>query len=79
MIFQFVITKKYFTASDYLRDRVFMVVDGRCVFQTQRTIPRMVLIHTNVNGNQLTLSAPGMDPIVLDVPEKGKNQKKSCR
>lgn len=65
--------------SDYLRDRVFMVVDGRSVFQTQRTVPKMALIYTAINGNQLTLSTDSESPIVIDIPEYSPNLVRSCR
>lgn len=66
-------------ARDNLRDRVFMVVNEKYVFQTQRTIPKMALIETNVNGNQLILSAPNMDEISVDIPSNSKATTKSCR
>jgi hypothetical protein len=66
-------------AADFLRDRIFMVVDSRYVFQTQRTIPRMTFIEVSVNGNQMTLKAQGMGNVTFDIPDDQPALRKSCR
>lgn len=76
------ITKVGLKGSDYLRDRVFMImemVNGKSVFQTQRQIPKMVLIQATVNENQLTLRTDNDSPIVIDIPEYSPNLERSCR
>lgn len=49
-------------------DRRFLVVDGNGRFLTQRTLPRMALIATAVDGEQLTLEAPGQSPLAVRQP-----------
>lgn len=44
-------------------DRRFMVVDPEGRFLTQRTLPRMALIATRLDENELTLSAAGREDI----------------
>jgi uncharacterized protein YcbX len=56
-----------------------MVVDSRSVFQTQRTIPKMALIRTAINGNQLTLSSPDAGSVVVNIPEDEPELRRSCR
>jgi uncharacterized protein YcbX len=53
----------------YLRDRVFMVVrQANNEFVTARTYPRMVLIQPKIkNENILTLNAPGIEEIEIDI------------
>lgn len=53
----------------YLRDRTFMVVRAaNNEFVTARTYPRMVLITPKIkNEHILTLNAPGMDEIEIDI------------
>ena len=46
-------------ALGFVRDRRFMVVDGNSEFLTQRTLPRMALIQTRLDGRALVLSATG--------------------
>jgi len=67
--------------TEYFRDRVFMVVDGRYVFQTQRTIPKMSQIQVTVNGNELELAAPGMEGMRVKIPDARSSgvTKKTCR
>ncbi|MFE0102764.1 MOSC domain-containing protein [Streptomyces sp. NPDC059009] len=50
-------------------DRAFLVVDGDGVFRTQRNEPRLAVITPEVgaDGRELTLSAPGTEPLRLDV------------
>src|SRR5579871_3143091 len=39
-------------------DRRWMVVDETDTFVTQRTVPRLALVHTLLSGDSLTLAAP---------------------
>ncbi len=48
-------------------DRQWMLIDNQRNFLSQRTLPRMALIHTAVSERQLTLSAPGMDRLCLEL------------
>ncbi|WP_321288140.1 MOSC N-terminal beta barrel domain-containing protein [Alcaligenes phenolicus] len=51
-------------------DREWVVVDQQGVFMTQRRWPRMALIQPVVQDGQITVQAPGMDPLSwsLDAP-----------
>lgn len=53
----------------HLRDRVFMVarLNGECV--TARTYPKMVRIIPKIEGDLLTLSAPGMVDFMIEIGE----------
>ncbi|HEX2915961.1 MAG TPA: MOSC N-terminal beta barrel domain-containing protein [Chloroflexia bacterium] len=68
-----------------LHDRELMVVDAtNAEFLTQRELPRMALIKPQISGSHLTLNAPGMPALemdlLLDGPEKGaKVWDDSCR
>jgi uncharacterized protein YcbX len=46
-------------------DRRFMVVDSQGRFITQRTVPRMALIQTELSCDLLSLSAPGVGKILV--------------
>ena len=51
-------------------DRRWMVVDERAKFLTQRELPRLSLIKTHLEHDQLRLSAPGMSDLELrEVPQ----------
>lgn len=53
--------------SGNLRDRIFMVVrSSSSEFITARGYPQLLLIKPTVNGNVMTLSAPGMMDIQID-------------
>ena len=52
-------------------DRRWMVVDPQGVFITQREIPRMSLIATELESNLLRLRAPGLPPLELELPAAG--------
>jgi hypothetical protein len=43
-------------------DRAWMVVDGAGVGLTQRELPRLALVHTQLGAGALGLQAPGMQP-----------------
>ncbi|GLY90095.1 MOSC domain-containing protein [Actinoallomurus iriomotensis] len=47
------------TAAGLAHDRTFMVVDDRGTFRSQRRDPRLALIRPGVDGERLTLRAPG--------------------
>lgn len=49
-------------------DRRWMVVDRDGSFLTQRELPEMTLVSTQVTGTGLTLEAPGMPSITLERP-----------
>jgi len=48
-------------------DRRWMVVDGRGRFVTQRTLPALARVRTQLGDDSLTLSAPGHAPFTLPV------------
>lgn len=60
-----------------LLDRFWMVVDDDCQFVTQRNLPRMALIETDLRFEQLRLKAPGM--LQLDIPVGGFDYAESRR
>lgn len=53
-------------------DRSFMVIDEDGVFRSQRRDPRMAVVRPEITagGCRLTLRAPGVEPVVVDVDEK---------
>ena len=54
-------------------DRRWMVVDNEGNFLTQRSIPHLALIHTQLRESSLTVTADGMDELLLPLqPESGK-------
>jgi uncharacterized protein YcbX len=53
-------------------DRHWLVTDEDGRFVTQRELPRMALISTQLDGETLVLNAPEMDPFVLSVFQIGK-------
>lgn len=50
-------------------DRFWMIVDANDRFVSQRTLPRLALVHTALKFGELRLTAPGMMP--LSVPIQG--------
>lgn len=54
---------------DQLRDRVFMVVRPGGEYVTARTYPKMVLIKPTIDGDVMTLSAPGMQEVKINISE----------
>lgn len=52
-------------------DRRWMAVDSDGRFLSQRTLPKMALIHVQLDDHYLFLSAPGMTPLMLDHYPKG--------
>lgn len=54
----------------FRHDRRWMLVDGRGVFLSQRSHPRMALARARVEGERLVVEAPGMPALELPlVPE----------
>ncbi len=51
-------------------DRRWMVVDGRGVFVSQRTHPRLALVGTALEGDALRLSAPGLPNVTVVPPDE---------
>lgn len=51
----------------FVRDRRFVVTDLNGKFLTQRTLPRMALVTTQLDGEVLRLRAPGMPPLALPI------------
>jgi uncharacterized protein YcbX len=49
------------------RDRRWMVVDADGEFISQRTVPKMATVWTDIDGDTLTLSAPDVDSVSLPV------------
>ncbi len=52
-------------------DRKWMLIDEQQQFLSQRRLPKMALIKTRIDGDQLILSAPGMAD--LSVPLQGES------
>jgi uncharacterized protein len=48
-------------------DRQWMLIDSERKFLSQRSLPRMSLIKTALSEQQLTLSAPGMENLYLEL------------
>lgn len=53
--------------SDNIRDRTFMVVNAKNEFVTARRYPKMVLVTPLIQGDIMTLSAPGMEDITVNI------------
>lgn len=54
---------------EQIRDRVFAVCRENGNALTARTYPRMVLISPNINDHIMTLTAPGMEQIQIDISQ----------
>jgi uncharacterized protein YcbX len=50
-------------------DRRWVIVDDQGKFISQRTHPDLALITGSFDGNRLALSAPGRNPLELEVPD----------
>lgn len=57
------------TPAGLAHDRSFMIIDEDSVFSSQRRVPRIALIRPEISagGEQLTLRAPGVDVLRIDV------------
>ncbi|MBS4052524.1 MAG: MOSC domain-containing protein [Methylomonas sp.] len=52
-------------------DRKWMLVDAQQQFLSQRSLPKMALIKTRIEPDELILSAPGQPPLVLPLHPSG--------
>lgn len=61
------------THAGLAHDRTFMVVDDRGVFRSQRTDPRLSVIHAGMeaDGRRLTLRTEGVGDVAIDVDTDG--------
>ncbi|MFJ3230881.1 MOSC domain-containing protein [Streptomyces sp. NPDC086787] len=61
------------TVAGLSHDRSLMVTSEEGVFRTQRRLPRLALIRPGIDaeGEQLTLSAPGMEELAVRVDTSG--------
>lgn len=48
-------------------DRQWMLIDKERQFLSQRRLPKMALMKTAIAGNQIIVSAPGVDNLVLEL------------
>ncbi len=55
------------TAFGFENDRRYVLTDEKGKYVTQRTQPRLALVHTHIEGTTLSLSAPGMSDIFFDM------------
>ncbi|TDR23408.1 MOSC domain-containing protein [Marinicella litoralis] len=55
-------------------DRKWMLVDEEGVFLSQRKYPKMALIQPQLTDSKLTLSAPGMQQLSIDLTTTGHNR-----
>jgi len=60
---------KHAAEKEDLVDRQFMIVDHKQNMVTARKYPHMVLIEVSVSKSVLTLSYPGMEDIIVEVPD----------
>lgn len=62
------------TETGFKYDRKWMLIDKDHIFLSQRRLPRMALINTEIAGESLMLTAPGMEPLALELePQCGAN------
>jgi uncharacterized protein YcbX len=62
------------TARGLEHDRRYMVVDRSGEFVSQRTLPAMATVWTDIDGALLTLSAPDLEPVSLPLePRSGES------
>jgi len=66
-------------ASKYLRDRAFMIVTSKGVFQTQRQHPTLAKVNVEVNGDNLTFSGPDVEPITINMTSIELSQPRTTR
>ena len=59
------------TKRGFEHDRSFMLIDKSNKFVSQRTFPKMALIGTNIVGDVLQVTAPGMRPLCIDLGYAG--------
>ncbi|WP_324918242.1 MOSC domain-containing protein [Ramlibacter sp.] len=63
------LTEAVLTATGLDLDRAWMVVDEEGTFVSQRELPRMALVRTQLKGSEVVLRAPGMLSLHLAVDE----------
>lgn len=54
-----------------LYDRRWMLIDSQRQFLSQRRLPKMALIKTRIEAEQLILAAPGHDQLILELNPAG--------
>ncbi|MFO1464898.1 MAG: MOSC N-terminal beta barrel domain-containing protein [Steroidobacteraceae bacterium] len=62
------------TDTGFAFDRRWMVVDENGRFQTQRELPRLAVIHTQLSDGRLRLSANDMPDLVVGDPGQGERR-----
>jgi uncharacterized protein YcbX len=60
------------TATGFAHDRNWLIINEQNRFQTQRELPRLSLIRTQLDGSSLTLSAHGMPDLGVPAADGGK-------
>jgi uncharacterized protein YcbX len=61
------VTHAEVVARGFARDRRWMIVDADGMFVTQRTKPRLALVRTTLDGDDIVLEAPGLPTLRLPV------------
>lgn len=64
-------TSAEMTATGLQNDRLLMFTTPAGQFVTQRIYPKMALIRPKINGNTLTLNAPNMPTLTLQIQRQG--------
>ena len=62
------------TATGFTNDRRLMLVDRDGKFLSQRIHPMMARIRPKIDGDLLTLSAPGLSPVHIQLQTTGKKR-----
>ncbi|MEV0593310.1 MOSC domain-containing protein [Nonomuraea cavernae] len=65
------VTETLVTAAGLAHDRSFMVVGEDGVFRSQRRDPRLATIRPTIDGDRLTLRAPGFEALTVEVDVRG--------
>jgi uncharacterized protein YcbX len=60
------------TRTGILHDRSFMLVDDDGAFRSQRGTPAMAVVRPRVAGDVLVVTAPGADPVEIDIDRDGR-------
>ena len=55
----------------FAHDRLLVLTNRSGHFLSQRSYPRMALIQPQINGDQLTLTAPNCEPLTLTIQRSG--------
>jgi uncharacterized protein YcbX len=64
------LTKSEITATGFKYDRKWMLVDDKKYFLSQRRLPKMALIKTEIYQQKLIISAPNKPNLILDLIPK---------